>query len=201
MRRFLILFALSLAFVRPCSSQIPVSVGIPSQQFNFFAASQQADELCWAASIQMILNYYGIPISQAQIVQRTYGQLVNHSGSDAQINGNLNGLAIRLDGTPHIVRSAMGAGLPPPGVLINQLSQGHPFLLTFATGAYSGHAVVITGATYYPSSNGPFIQSIILRDPWPSDQNKANDGRVEVSGSDLAAFGRIVRNNWLISVQ
>ena len=47
--------------------------GILTQQFDFVAAAQQMDEWCWAASVQMILQYYEIPVTQEEIVARVFG--------------------------------------------------------------------------------------------------------------------------------
>lgn len=200
-RRLFAVFVLTCGLVPSCSAQAPQYVGIPSANFNFFAASQQADEWCWAASIQMILNYYSIPIAQSQIVQRVYGAVVNQPGSDAAINASLNGWAINVQGAPHIVRSVVAQGLPAPVVLLDQLNRGRPILLTFITGPNSGHAVVITAASYRPTQAGPYITSLVTRDPWPSQANVAADGRVEIDEQGLAQFAHLVRNHWLVDVQ
>ena len=55
-------------------------VGIRTVDFNFVAAAQQQSEWCWAASIQMILNYYGIPATQQEIVTRTYADPCRPTG-------------------------------------------------------------------------------------------------------------------------
>jgi hypothetical protein len=149
----------------------------------------------------MILNYYSIPIAQSQIVQRVYGAVVNQPGSDAAINASLNGWAINVQGAPHIVRSVVAQGLPAPVVLLDQLNRGRPILLTFITGPNSGHAVVITAASYRPTQAGPYITSLVTRDPWPSQANVAADGRVEIDEQGLAQFAHLVRNHWLVDVQ
>src|SRR5690554_5984762 len=70
-------------------------VGIQSSNFNYFASSQRNSNWCWAASLQMIFNYYGVGISQEQIVARSYGvdpygRLPNWTGSFQVITANLN---------------------------------------------------------------------------------------------------------------
>ena len=70
---------------------------------------------------------------------------------------------------------------------------------TFATGPYSGHAV-ITAASYVTTSMGPRIVSLVLRDPWPSASNIATSGRVEIGGGALAQFAQYIRSYWLVSV-
>jgi len=175
-------------------------VGIPTANFNFVAAAQQQDQWCWAASVQMILNWYGIGVTQDMIVARTKHILIDQAGSDFDISNALSGWAVTVNGQPVIIRSMAARGLPTPAVLLSELNQGHPILLTFATGMYSGHAVVITAASYYPTNYGPQIFSLVLRDPWPSPDHIATSGRVEVAGVALSNFATIVRSHWLVSV-
>jgi hypothetical protein len=68
------LLCLALVLALPCAAQYgpaPTYVGIPS--FMFTPAAQQQDEWCWAASIQMILNWYHIPVTQEMIVNQIKG--------------------------------------------------------------------------------------------------------------------------------
>jgi hypothetical protein len=195
------LLFLTLFVALPCGvSRAQQYVGIPAVQFNTVAASQQANEWCWAASIQMILNYYQIPASQQEIVTRTYGIPVNEPGSDQAISAALNGLGRSTGGQLRTIRSVGQPGVPPPALLLNQLSQQRPILLTFATGPNSGHAVVITAASYIATPAGPQIASLVIRDPWPSQYTIATDGRIEIAGQQLAAFAQTIRAYWLVSV-
>ncbi len=204
--RFAALVTLTLCLLRPLPLHSqglgqPTYVGIRSGQFNFVAAAQVQNEWCWAASTQMILNWYGIPVNQAQIVSRIFGGPVNTPGSDRAISAALNGWAMTANGRPVVIRSYTAAGPPPPHVLLSQLNGQHPILLTFMTGPYSGHAVVVTAASYVPSPAGPYITSIVIRDPWPSPQNIQTEGREEIGGPALAQFLPSVRSYWLVSVQ
>ena len=170
------------------SCQQVQAVGIPSAKFNYFASSQEKSQWCWAASIQMVLNYYGVAITQSQIVQRTYGSnLVNWTGSFQAITANLNNWSVDNKGKAYTVTASLNWGAPHPTILIQQLSQGRPIILAYASGPNSGHAVVITGVTYVNTYQGPYIQTIIVRDPWPSPENIKNTGRVEYPGAMLAS--------------
>jgi hypothetical protein len=179
----------------------PIYVGIPTAQFNFVAASQQQTEWCWAASTQMILGWYGIHVSQPEIVQRAYGSTGNYPGSDQAVSIALNGWGQTANGQFVTIRSAVYPGLPPPALLISQLSQEHPVLLGIVSGPTSGHAVVITAASYINSQWGPQITSLVIRDPWPSQQNVATDGREEYTGQSLTQFAATMRAYWLVTVQ
>ncbi|HET7107268.1 MAG TPA: papain-like cysteine protease family protein [Candidatus Acidoferrum sp.] len=204
MIRFLALFAVFLIPASDIFSQPPQAgvqyVGIPTDEFNFVAAAQTQDEWCWAASVSMILRWYRLDISQELVVARTKGVLIDQPGSDQDISTALSGWAYTRDGKPVVISSWTAPGAPPPLILIRELSQKHPILLTFISGPSSGHAVVITAASYIQTANGPYIQSLVLRDPWPSQQNIMNEGRVEIGAQNLANFMPFIRSNWLVSV-
>lgn len=182
--------------------QQPQYVGIPSAQMNFVAAAQKNSQWCWAASIQMVLNYYGVNISQEQIVARTYGvdsygNLPNWAGTFQAITANLNNWNVDNFGRQYSVGASLNWGAPTPAILLQELSQGRPVIVGYKSGANSGHAVVITAVSYAQSPNGPIIQSIVVRDPWPSPQNIQTAGRVEYPGSQLAS---LMQAYWYIRV-
>src|SRR5690606_1346325 len=54
-------------------------VGVPTSDFSAIATfgKQRNTNWCWAACIQMVLNYYNIPVAQEQIVKRTLGKLAD----------------------------------------------------------------------------------------------------------------------------
>jgi len=183
-------------------AQQPQYVGIPRDEFEFSAAAQENSQWCWAASIQMILNYYGVSIDQKQIVARTYGvdpmgRLPNWSGNLQAITGNLNNWSIDNRRRPYVVQASVTAGAPTPLYLVQELEAKRPVMIGYATGPTSGHAVVITAASYIPTPNGPFIQSLIVRDPWPSPVNVQNRGRVEYPGAQLAQY---IQAHWYVRV-
>jgi hypothetical protein len=152
---------------------------------------------CWAASVQMILNFCGVPVNQEQIVWRTYGLPLNEPGTDQAISASLNGWGINANGRRFTVRSCVAAGPPSRAILFRELSHGRPILLTFNSGAAVGHAVVITGV----SSIRAVVTSLVYRDPAPTLENLANKGRVELFTNDLAQFLPYVRSHWLVSVR
>ncbi len=199
---FLILFVFLFAGKQAFAQQV-IYVGIPSEKFNYIASSQRNSNWCWAASIQMILNYYGINITQEQIVARSYGtdpygNLPNWTGSFQIITANLNNWSADNNGRPYIVQASLNWGAPTPAYLVQELSMQHPVMIGYQTSPNSGHAVVVTACSYTPSVYGPIIQSIVVRDPWPNEQNVANRGRVEYPGSNIAS---LIQAHWYIRVQ
>lgn len=175
-------------------------VGIPS--VNFLPAAQTNSNWCWAASIQMVMNYYGVALSQEQIVARTYGvdpygNLPNWTAHIPQIHANLNHYGQDSDGRPYRVTARMGQGAPVPAVLLDELNRGHPVIVGYRSGPNSAHAIVITAARYTMTPRGPMILTLVGRDPWPSPQNRATRGRVEIPGDMLA---QAIMAHWYIRV-
>lgn len=198
-----VLMAFSVASHAQFPSQQLQYVGIPAAQMNYFAAAQNNSQWCWAAAIQMVLNYYDVDITQEQIVARTYGtdpygNLPNWPGSFQAITVALNNWSIDNDGDPYQVMASLNWGAPTPSILLSELQAGRPVIVGYSSGPNSGHAVVITAASFTSSSIGPIIQSVVVRDPWPSPMNIQNSGRVEYAGSNFAS---VMQAYWYIRVQ
>lgn len=152
--------------------------GVPSQEFVHFAAPesggrQRMENWCWAACIQMVLNYHGLYVDQSDIVSRVFGATVDQPASGDQILAALTGWAPDSRGR----RSAIYAddyNLDPVTV-INDLDHKWPLIvgLSGARGAATGHAYVMTAAFYSKDAAGnPTIQGVVLRDPFPGYQSR-----------------------------
>src|SRR6266851_6508931 len=144
----------------PPAPSPPTYIGIPTPVADFVAAAQAQDMWCWAACIQMILNFYGIPITQDEIVTRVYRCPINEPATDDVISASLNGWGINAEGRGYVVQSHVGSGPPAAAVLTRELSNGRPVLLAFNSGTSIGHAVVITAA----SRIGSIVSSVVYRD-------------------------------------
>ncbi|MDF1546599.1 MAG: C39 family peptidase [Bacteroidales bacterium] len=177
-------------------------VGIPGSKINYVSATQEKTQWCWAASIQMVLNYYNIAITQKQIVERTYGrnifgELPDWAANIETVHLNLNNWSIDNQGKKYIVSSQFGLGAPEPFFLIEELSQHRPVIIGYNAN-FGGHAVVITALSYYETQMGPVIRSIIVRDPLPGLSCGAeSNGRVEYEASTLA---KRITAYWFIRV-
>lgn len=193
-----ILFPLLL--VSSAFSQSETTVGIPTESFDYVVSMQQAPEWCWAASTQMILKWFGVEVSQEDVVRRIKGRLVDQSASARDITAALNGVKKSSLYGDQVIHTVSVAGPPHPLVIIKQLSQNMPMLLTFYNGPRSGHVVVLTAARYYSTPQGPHISSFIVRDPYPSVSNLQNQGRLEISGRDLNNFVRQIDRSWMVWV-
>ncbi len=201
-RTFLLILLLSGFNWAKAQDQKPVYVGIPAGKLYYVAAPQRKSQWCWAASIQMVLNYYGVAINQEDIVARTYGadwcgKLPDWPGSFQAVTANLNNWSIDNLGQQYMVQANLFVGAPRVDILLHELSQGFPLIIGYHCAPQCGHAVVVTAASYIQGANGPIIQSIVVRDPWPSPENIANRGRVEYPAANLAL---LMDAHWYIRV-
>ncbi len=197
-------FAFALCLISySSSSQTLQFVGIPDKEFDYDAAAQENVQWCWAASIQMILNYYGLKVNQEQVVERSYprdedGKLPDWPATYQLITDNLNLWEIPYQGVMHHVRAEMGEGAPTPSALIKELSNGRPVILAFETERHSTHAIVVTGCKYLLSNLGPLVRNISARDPWPDQHNVQVVGLNEYPAKSLASLARAY---WFIEVE
>ncbi len=178
-------------------------VGIPNKEFDYDAAAQENVQWCWAASIQMILNYYGLKVNQDEVVEKSYprdenGKLPNWPATYDLITDNLNNWVINYDGTVHHIHAEMGEGAPSPASLVEELSNGRPVILAFETGHHSTHAIVVTGAMYKESDLGPLVRNILARDPWPDAHNVQSVGLNQYPAKSLA---ELVRAYWFVELK
>lgn len=163
-------------------------VGIESSLMDFVAAKQQGLNWCWAASIQMVLNYYGVDITQEEIVERTYG--IDRSGYLPDLPANYNTVHLNLNswdidnnGVRYKVSSNIGSGPPNPNILIKELKARRPVVLGYWSGRTSNHLVVITAVKFRIENIKPIIEKIVVRDPSP--ENIRRRGRKAWEGYNL----------------
>lgn len=179
---WLIRLLLAVLFVLPVSASadtVPVGdtgyfvAGVPSEQFVHFAAPESAGKQrmqnwCWAACIQMVLNYHGLYVDQQDIVGRVFGQAVDRPANGEQILAALSGWAPDSRGR----RSAIYADPyhVDAATIVNDLDKRWPLIVGLAgpRGMATGHAYVLT-AVYFSKDNfgNPTIHRVVLRDPYP----------------------------------
>jgi hypothetical protein len=162
--------------------------GVKSDEFVHFAAPESAgkqrmENWCWAACIQMVLNYHGLYVDQQDIVTRIYGAAIDRPANGDQIMAALTGWAPDTRGR----RSQIYADNYnlDAATIINDLDKKWPLIvgLRGARGAATGHAYVMTAAYFSKDQYGqPTIHRVVLRDPFPGYQS-----RVEL---DAQEFGQ-----------
>lgn len=151
--------------------------GIPSNEFEYFAAPrteglQRQSNWCWAASVQMVLNYRGVPVTQEQVVQRIFnGAVPNVPGQPEQILTALTGWAFTRNGQRVMLSSSPFAF--NGSEIVRDLAERWPIIVGVRTSPTTGHAYVLTAVTYGVDPwNRPIFQTAILRDPWPGNQSR-----------------------------
>jgi len=178
-------------------------VGIRSDEFEGITSSQRTPVWCWAACIQMVLNYYEVDITQEEIARRTfgsdwYGNPPAIGGSAEIISRNLNNWNVDRRGAPYAVSSSVYRGSPDAATIIGHLSQRKPIILAYGPNSQSGHVVVVTSVSYVIDQFGyPSITTVIVRDPFPDVWNSQTRGRREYPNGYLP---EPVQWMWLVDV-
>lgn len=169
--------------------------GVPTDEFVYFAAPevvgrQRQENWCWAACVQMVLNFHGLYVSQEQVVQRVYGQQVNRPANNAQILTALSGWApdnrrrfSAITASPYVWDEAVIDDLAYKWPLIVGLenkdgASGHAYVLTavqFHNETYiRGYQRYWRGRWYSVPVYGqrPVLDYVFLRDPWPENASR-----------------------------
>jgi len=159
-----------LSLVMGCgggSSDQIFSVGIPTDRMVEVAAEQQGQNWCWAACVQMVLSTKGIKVTQADVVQRTYGAVVDAPGGADAILSRLSGWFQTRSGKTLLAASVV-QGPMQEGLLYSYLKNQSPLILGVNyPGGSIGHAVVVTAAVFKVSDAGLELKEVVVRDPWP----------------------------------
>ncbi|MGE0487726.1 MAG: papain-like cysteine protease family protein [Vulcanimicrobiota bacterium] len=165
---------------RPQPAVLEETVGIPTDEFVASArpqdlGRQQRSNWCWAACIQMVMGFHGIPSQQAAIVASTFGAPIDRPGRPLEILANLNGLAVDANGRPAAV-STDSTHLDD-ATIVADLAQRRPLIV-----GLTGHAYVMTGAYFHRDQFGnPVIDGVVLRDPWPDSPSRQEMSAAEFS--------------------
>lgn len=153
--------------------------GVTSDQFQFFAAPQRKSNWCWVASIQMILNYHGLFVSQEEIVQRIFGSQIDMPAQPVHILAALTGWApdtrgrySAIEASPYTFSGSQ---------IVQDLAYRWPLIVGLRNPNGGEHALVLTGVYYSVDQwNNPIFQGVVLRDPWPG-----NPSRQEMSWAEF----------------
>jgi len=190
MKKLLCYFSLMLLLAQSSYGQQTFHVGLPRDYFGFYAADQVGSGWCWAASLQMIFNHYGVYLDQQKIINRIFS---NHPGNDLSnwedslrlIQSNIKKWTINENVPEAKVRASLTIGPPTALFLIDELTNLRPVLIGYRSGTNHVRALIVTACNYTQTQEGFKIQEIEVRDPHPSKQNIANSGRVDYVISDL----------------
>lgn len=154
--------------------------GVPSTQFELASGpdaqgKQRKDLWCWAATMQMVLNFHGVDVLQEDIVYRAFGDLRNQPASSTpQIADVVRGWTFSDRVGDAWALDAVGVKQVDLIPMIEDLHFNSPLIVALAnepgaTGG-SGHAYVLSAITYQVDARGlVYPLSVDLRDPWPDN--------------------------------
>jgi hypothetical protein len=179
----------------------PTTVGIPTSQFNFVAATQLRTEWCWAASIQMVLNWYNVPVKQADVVNRIYHRTTDLAATEDAMTLALSGTAYDRRGRKVFLHAERQQGAPSASLLIREMRDRHPMLVTVHSSRRMLHALVITSVDTVSDKTGQTITAITFRDPRPTIRGRHAAGTVRVTGERLQRFLRTISSYYLVTVR
>jgi hypothetical protein len=91
------------------------------------------------------------------------------------------------------------SGTPGSAIVVAELRDRHPMLVTFRSSKSMLHAVVITSAEYIEGANGPQLTSITYSDPSSNIPDRHAASTFRISGSELQRFLRAVSSFYLFS--
>jgi hypothetical protein len=163
------------------------AAGIPSDDFEIRVAPQSSGRQrqmnwCWAASIQMILNYHGINVTQEEIVARVFGRLVDVPADAQTVLAALSGWGVTSNGSPVMISAS--PIIWKGSDIVSDLAYHQPLIVGFMMDGGISHACVLTAVSYLvdPYSNEPIFQGAVIRDPWPERRS-----RVEMSWAEFSS--------------
>lgn len=135
------------------------AAGVRTDEFQFRAAPeghgrQWQDQWCWAASIQMVLNFHGIPVAQHEIVKKGIGRIINQGGDSNAILRALDNWAFDLSGRPCRI-SADTRDITNQSI-VSALANKWP-LIVGLTLSQTKHAVVLTAVEFYYDQDGRIV--------------------------------------------
>jgi hypothetical protein len=177
------LFFKGIIFVAICQSTVQqlapnyFVAGVNTNTFNFVASigRQRADNWCWAACIQMVLNYHGLVVTQEEIVTQCFGGLYDRPGNPSDFAVGLDRWAYNTRGG--VSRVYFNDYPSSSAEVVKLLAAGWPVIIGMNTGQAVGHAYVLTAIYYYLSVDafGNTIvvpDKVVLRDPWPTNPSR-----------------------------
>lgn len=153
-----------------------IYAGIPQKRAADIAVfgKQRSENWCWAACIQMVLNFHSIPVTQEQIVRRTLGKMEDAPANHRMMFEALDGWEVDAYGRPVSVGSnAYSTSIKEIRAFV---STNKPLIVGLGQGRERvGHAFVLIGMYHakIPDEHRGFVYapySVLLLDPWPSSE-------------------------------
>ena len=151
--------------------------GIDIDKIKSIYTSQENASWCWAASIQVVLKYYGVDVSQKDIVSKIFSRYDNNkidmSLDNATITDLLNNKIKELD-----ICATINSFANSKNKILCELHQNRPVLLSYLLNENIAHIVVVFGMV---CNNNEIIQINFLD---PDDEKKEKFGICKFVGQN-----------------
>jgi hypothetical protein len=161
-------------------------IGIRRADFQQHHRDQKGLMTCWASCAEMILSYEGINLPEESIVRRVRGIQVDGAGNLTEMVRSTNGIFTDTHGRTAVVSGQFILGEPLKTVLYNHLKRNKPVILTYQSGPWAGHAVVLVGIDATITPQDVFISEFHIFDPFCFQQTMGPYGPILVRNPDLA---------------
>lgn len=143
---------------------------VKTSYFREYVARQEEDCWCWAACVQMVLNYQGVRVDQEALVKRAKGHWVNEGGTAYEIQKAANGWNV---GSHTIVARVDNPLYVTAQTFIDDLIDKYPLIIGLdMPGQIVGHAYVLTGISFRKIGGTYEPIEVILRNPWPTSPSR-----------------------------
>ena len=182
----LMLLSTTMSYAQRRGSVVRIDGSISVARVNDYIEScfhhQYKDNWCWAACVQMVLEYYGLSVTQSRIVERAYGDdydfTANKNDIIGALNGwNVNGYVIRVSYEKYksakTLIDAVASGCPLIiGLNERSTSTGHAYVLThiFFAKDYYGNMTPTRVVVINPANSDDLEESI----EWSEFYNRIN---------------------------
>ena len=150
----LMLFSALLSFSQRRGSVVRIDGSISVARVNDYIEScfhhQHKDNWCWAACVQMVLEYYGLNVTQTRIVERTYGDDYDFTANKNDVIDALNGWLV----SGYTIRASYER-YKNAKTLIDAIASGKPLIIGLDEQyTATGHAYVLTHIFFKRDYNG-----------------------------------------------
>ncbi len=147
--------------LRPLDSTAAPALAPAGQSLPVPAVSQRSENWCWAACMQMVINFFGNPADQCDIVNRHFGQTTCcQAPNDPACNQSLSPSDV-VSAYNSWGRSAQATMYTGFDLLQREIGAGRPVQVGFVGNQGGAHAAVARGVGMGPQ--GPVV---IVNDPF-----------------------------------
>lgn len=155
------------------------AVAVKGEVFKDFVSIQRNTNWCWAACVQMVLNYQGVDAQQEEIVKRVKGDLINDGGTEDEIVKGANlwelgGHKISARYEQYYCKECKNY-MPDINLqgIIDELFYKSPMIVRLSVPKEHPRSVwVMTGLIFSREGKDIYPKKVILRDPWPESDSR-----------------------------